>query len=51
MTGRGRIAGFARSGTSAVKRTTDVIVIGAGVIGCAVAYEMGRRGLKVHVCE
>lgn len=28
-----------------------MVVIGAGVIGCAAAYEMGRQGLKVHVCE
>lgn len=34
-----------------MKSTIDVIVIGAGVIGCAAAYEMGRRGLKVHVYD
>ena len=30
---------------------TDVIVIGAGIIGCAVACELGRRGAAVRVLE
>lgn len=29
----------------------DVIVIGAGIIGCAVACELGRRGASVRVLE
>jgi glycine oxidase len=29
----------------------DVVVIGAGVIGCAVAYELARRGAAVRVLE
>ncbi len=29
----------------------DVTVVGAGVIGCAVAYELGRRGAAVRVLE
>ena len=29
----------------------DVIVIGAGIIGCAVACELGRRGASVRVIE
>ena len=29
----------------------DVTVVGAGVIGCAVAYELGRRGASVLVVE
>ena len=29
----------------------DVIVIGAGIIGCAVACELGRRGAAVRVVE
>jgi glycine oxidase len=28
-----------------------VIVVGAGVIGCAVAYELARRGATVHVID
>ena len=28
-----------------------VIVVGAGVIGCAVAYELARRGANVHVLD
>ena len=34
-----------------VRDKTDVIVIGAGVIGCAVACELGRRGAAVRVIE
>ena len=30
---------------------TDVIVIGAGIIGCAAACELGRRGAVVRVIE
>ncbi|MGD8574674.1 MAG: FAD-dependent oxidoreductase, partial [Gammaproteobacteria bacterium] len=29
----------------------DVIVIGAGAIGAATAYALGRRGVKVLVLE
>ena len=38
-------------GRSIVKKTTHVVVIGAGVIGCAVAYELARRGGRVHVID
>jgi glycine oxidase len=34
-----------------VKKTTHVVVVGAGVIGCAVAYEVARRGGRVHVID
>jgi glycine/D-amino acid oxidase-like deaminating enzyme len=29
----------------------DTIVIGAGVIGCAVAYELARRGASVELVD
>src|SRR5262245_57442784 len=29
----------------------DIVVVGAGIIGCAVAYELARRGLPVHVLD
>lgn len=32
-------------------RSTGVVVIGAGVIGCAVAYYLARRGVRVTVLE
>ena len=32
-------------------RTADVIVVGAGIIGCAVARELARRGARVRVFE
>ena len=34
-----------------VKKTSHVVVVGAGVIGCAVAYELARRGARVHVID
>ena len=33
------------------KQATDVVVIGAGVIGCAVAFELARRGARVAVID
>ena len=35
----------------AVKETAHVVVVGAGVIGCAVAYEIARRGGRVRVID
>jgi glycine oxidase len=29
----------------------DVVIVGAGIIGCAVAYELARRGASVEVVE
>jgi glycine/D-amino acid oxidase-like deaminating enzyme len=29
----------------------DVVVVGGGIVGCAVAYELSRRGLKVVLVE
>ncbi len=34
-----------------MRRTAHVVVIGAGVIGCAVAYEIARRGGRVRVVD
>jgi glycine oxidase len=34
-----------------VATTSDVLVVGAGVIGCAVAYELSRRGAAVRVFD
>ena len=34
-----------------MKKTSHVVVVGAGVIGCAVAYELARRGSRVHVID
>jgi glycine oxidase len=34
-----------------VNRTTQVVVVGAGVIGCAVAYELARRGARVRLLD
>ena len=32
-------------------RPCDIIVVGAGIIGCAVAYELARRGASVQVVD
>ena len=32
-------------------KTTDVVVIGAGVVGCSVAYYLAREGVNVTVLE
>jgi glycine oxidase len=35
----------------ASSRPSDIIVIGAGIIGCAVAYELTRRGASVQIVD
>ncbi len=32
-------------------RTYDVVIIGAGIMGCSTAYQLAKRGLKVAVLE
>lgn len=40
-----------------MSKTYDAIIIGAGIMGCCTAHELGRRGLSVavlekgHICE
>jgi glycine oxidase len=34
-----------------VARPSDIIVIGAGIVGCAVAHELARRGASVEVVD
>ena len=29
----------------------DVIVVGAGVIGCSIAYHLGRRGISTRIVD
>ena len=31
--------------------TTDVVVVGAGVVGCAIAYFLSLEGLRVHLMD
>ena len=31
--------------------TADVVVIGAGVVGCSVAYYLGQEGVNVTLLE
>ena len=32
-------------------RPSDIIVVGAGVVGCSVAYELARRGASVEIVD
>src|SRR2546430_10807116 len=32
-------------------READVVVVGAGIVGCATAYFLARRGMRVVVVE
>src|SRR6266849_747518 len=32
-------------------RPSDIIVIGAGIVGCAAAYELARRGASVEIVD
>jgi glycine/D-amino acid oxidase-like deaminating enzyme len=34
-----------------IEREVDVVVVGAGIVGCAAAYYLGRRGARVAVVE
>ena len=34
-----------------MEREADVVVVGAGIVGCATAYYLARRGLRVAVVE
>ena len=34
-----------------MSKSKDVIVIGAGAIGCSIAYHLGRRGISTRVVE
>lgn len=32
-------------------RPSDIVVVGAGIVGCAVAYELARRGVSVQIVD
>ena len=34
-----------------MSRPSDIIVVGAGIVGCAVAYELARRGASVDLVD
>ena len=34
-----------------MNKTSSIVVIGAGIVGCAVAYELARRGMHVRVLD
>ncbi|XP_023877787.2 squalene monooxygenase SE1 [Quercus suber] len=36
---------------SEINRSTDVVIVGAGVAGAALAYTLGKEGRQVHVIE
>jgi len=35
----------------AIEREADVVVVGAGIVGCATAYHLARRGVRAVVLE
>lgn len=37
--------------TVLASRSPDIIVIGAGIVGCAVGYELARRGASVQIVD
>src|SRR5262245_40571240 len=39
------------AGRVSIEREADVVVVGAGIVGCASAYYLARRGLRVVVVE
>ena len=34
-----------------IERDADVVVVGAGIVGCATAYHLARRGVRVVIVE
>src|SRR5260370_32723940 len=32
-------------------RPSDIIVVGAGIVGCAIAHELARRGASVEIVD
>src|SRR5207302_11254582 len=32
-------------------RPSDIVIVGAGIVGCACAYELARRGASVEVVD
>src|SRR6476660_4556293 len=32
-------------------RPSDIIVVGAGIVGCAIAYELASRGVSVEIVD
>jgi len=34
-----------------VTAPSDIIVIGAGIVGCSIAYELARRGASVQIVD
>ena len=36
---------------SSVSKNPEIIVVGGGIVGCAIAFELGRRGVRVQVIE
>jgi glycine oxidase len=40
-----------RSIKMSTNQTTDVVIIGGGVIGCSIAYQLSKAGVRVNILE
>lgn len=45
------VAGTSAEAAAPLLGHYDVIVVGAGIVGCALAVQLGRQGRKVLLCE
>src|SRR4051812_41055865 len=34
-----------------MSRPSDIIIVGAGIVGCAIAHELARRGASVEIVD
>ena len=46
-----RQSAYVRDAMNELNRTADIIVIGAGIVGASVAYELAHRGMRVCMAE
>src|SRR6266567_8236056 len=40
-----------KKGENSMRRSTDVLIVGGGIIGCSIAYFLRKRGVEVTALE